>query len=79
MTHEQKVQMMKKVKLAVHEIVKQVFEAVDEEIEQYSFKRDDVVLVRSSKVRMGLKSIRKETLDAIKAIATNIEGVEDGE
>lgn len=78
MNSYQKTKMLNEIKKAVYQIAEGIFEEIEKEIVAYTYtdieKRQ---IVKASKVRMAIRSLRCETLQRIKNIGYEYEGEEN--
>lgn len=68
MNIQQKIKLFTEIKKSLLLILEGAFDSIDEELDKYTFTRDDIKLIRSAKARLAIKSVRQDTLKNIKEI-----------
>ncbi len=75
MNEQQKQLLFLEIRKNVHDIVKTIFDELDKEVASATFKKEDIQLIRASRIRMTMKNLRYTTLKSIKEIGKDI-GIE---
>jgi len=74
MERKERIKLMLGVRQSVHMLVQAVFDEIDKDLDEFTFTKDGVKLIRAPRARLAIKSLRNETLDRIKAIGKEYEG-----
>ena len=75
MDKREKVLLMLEIRKCTHNIVKAAFDAMDEELKKNLVKIDGKTYISAYNCRMDFRSLRKDTLDAIKTMGKDFEGI----
>ena len=74
MSRSKEVELMKEVRQSVGELVTSIFDAIDKEIKDNTYREGTKTLVRAAKVRFAIKHLRQETLHNIANMGKEYEG-----
>jgi len=77
MNRQQKIKLFTDIKNSLLLILQGAFDSIDEELEKCTFTKDDTKLIRASRARLAIKSVRQDTLRNIKEIGQGYENQEE--
>jgi hypothetical protein len=73
MDRKQRVLLMIEVRKAIKALIESAFDEIDEEIEKNTFQGRDYKIVKSSKVRLSIKSLRSSFIKRVEHIGKGYE------
>jgi hypothetical protein len=73
MDRKQRVLLMIEVRKAIKALIESAFDEIDEEIEKNTFQGRDYKIVKSSKVRLSIKSLRSSFTKRVEHIGKGYE------
>jgi len=73
MDRKQRVLLMIEVRKAIKALIESAFDEIDEEIEKNTFQGRDYKIIKSSKVRLSIKSLRSSFIKRVEHIGKGYE------
>lgn len=73
MNRSERIKIMVNIRKSIHDLVKDIFDTIDQEIESNTAILENEKIVKASKVRFALKHLRQEKLMAISNIGKEYE------
>lgn len=77
MNRQQKIKLFIDIKQSLLLILEKAFDNIDEELDKFTFTKDDTKLIRAARARLAIKSVRQDTLRNIKEIGQGYENLEE--
>lgn len=61
----EKIQQLVEIRKAVYNVVDKVFEEILSDLEDFTFEKESVKLIRASRAKLAIRSLRKTTLERL--------------